>query len=352
MRWSCPIPAVCLRSVAARYAGPRAIPLASRTVAVPPGHPSTPLGTSVEQEDGPNGSPAKRTRLEAILFLAREPLSSRKLSLYANLADGTEARTLVRLLNRELDEAGRSFRVQEVAGGFLLATRPKFARWLRRLDHVPSEERLSAPSMETLAVVAYRQPVMRAEIEAIRGVSCGEILSQLLNRDLVRVGGRSDELGRPYLYNTTKCFLRMFGLKSLEDLPRADLYCSLSKPQQNRAPASIAQVESESSATELHSQEDSDVSALVEREMRSYPQEASRSAKEQDPMDPRHVRMEDDDFEDDDCEDDDYEDELEEDEELEEEEELEEDPEGDEEDRRAERMTTKNMTRNMKTKKN
>ncbi|MCA9153003.1 MAG: SMC-Scp complex subunit ScpB, partial [Planctomycetales bacterium] len=143
----------------------------------------------------------KLARIQAILFLAREPLSSRKLSQHANLADGTEARTLVRRLNERLDQFGRAFRVQEVAGGFQLTTRRKFAKWLRRLDYVPTEEKLSAPALETLAVVAYRQPVLRAEIEAVRGVGCGEVLSQLMSRDLVRVGGRSDELGRPYLYN-------------------------------------------------------------------------------------------------------------------------------------------------------
>lgn len=163
-------------------------------------------------------------RLEAILFLTREPLPSRKLSQYANLADATEARTLVRLLNQLFDEEGRSFRVEELAGGFQLLTRPHFAVWLRRTDCVPRESRLSPPAMETLAVVAYRQPTPRAEIEAIRGVSCGEILKQLMERDLVRIGGRSEELGRPYLYETTKKFLRVFGLKNLDGLPRVEAF--------------------------------------------------------------------------------------------------------------------------------
>ena len=164
---------------------------------------------------------ARRQRLEAILLIAREPLNSRKLAERARLADGTEARTLVRQLNRLYDETGRAFRVEQIGGGFRLLTRRQFAPWLRRLVHVPPVERLSAPAMETLAVVAYRQPVLRAEIEAIRGVSCGEILRQLMDRDLVRMGGRSDELGRPYLYTTTKRFLQLFGLQSLDDLPRA-----------------------------------------------------------------------------------------------------------------------------------
>lgn len=174
------------------------------------------------------GEPAtleeKMAALQAVLFLAKEPLSSRKLSQYANLADGTEARTLVTRWNRSLDENRRAFQVEMVAGGYQLVTRPAFAKWLRRLDHIPGNTRLSAPAMETLAVVAYRQPVLRAEVEAIRGVACGEMLSQLLQRDLVRISGRSEELGRPYLYGTTKRFLLTFGLKSLDELPRAELF--------------------------------------------------------------------------------------------------------------------------------
>jgi segregation and condensation protein B len=159
-------------------------------------------------------------RLEAILFLAREPLTSRKLSQYANLADGTQARTLIRRLNEQYDAVGRAFRVESVAGGYQLLTRQKLAPWLRRLAHVPGEMRLSPPALETLAVIAYRQPVPRADIEAVRGVNCGEILRQLMDRDLVRIGGRSEELGRPYLYATTKRFLELFGLNHIEELPR------------------------------------------------------------------------------------------------------------------------------------
>jgi segregation and condensation protein B len=161
-------------------------------------------------------------RLEAILFLAREPLTSRKLSQYANLADGTQARTLVRRLNEQYDAVGRAFRVEHVAGGYQLLTRRKLAPWLRRLAHVPGETRLSAPALETLAVIAYRQPAGRADIEAIRGVNCGEILRQLMDRDLVRISGRSEELGRPYLYATTKRFLELFGLNQIDELPRGE----------------------------------------------------------------------------------------------------------------------------------
>ncbi len=164
----------------------------------------------------------KMANLEAVLFLTREGISSRKLAKLAGLADATEARTLVRQLNEELDGDGRSYRVEEVAGGYLLVTRPQFAPWLRRLAHIPAEVRLSQTALETLAVVAYRQPVLRANIEAIRGVGCSEVLKQLMDMDLVRISGRSEDLGRPYLYGTTRRFLQIFGLRSADRLPRID----------------------------------------------------------------------------------------------------------------------------------
>jgi len=216
-----------LRSVAARYCSPLATGRgAGGTLGLAPlarldqGHPAA---AEPRVPDHPPRCDADLARLEAVLLLAREPVNSRKLAQFANLADGTLARTLVRRLNERYDAAGRAFRVEQVAGGFQLLTRRKFAPWLRRLAHVPGESRLSAPALETLSVVAYRQPVPRADIEAIRGVNCGEILRQLMERDLVRIGGRSEELGRPFLYATTKRFLQVFGLIHLDDLPRGDL---------------------------------------------------------------------------------------------------------------------------------
>ncbi len=181
-------------------------------------------------------------RLEAVLFLAKEPLHSRKLSKFANLADGTEALTLVSRLNDLYDHSARAFRVENVAGGWQIRTRPQFGTWLRRLKHIPREVRLSAPAMETLAVVAYRQPVVRADIEQVRGVGCGEILRQLMERDLVRVSGRSEELGRPYFYSTTNNFLQVFGLQDLEELPRAAYFRQSLEEQKERTekPGDIA----------------------------------------------------------------------------------------------------------------
>jgi segregation and condensation protein B len=164
----------------------------------------------------------KQKRVEAALFLSSEGLSSRKLAKLAGLADATEARTLIRRINLSLDEDGRSYRIEEVAGGYAMMTRSQFAPWLRRLAHVPGAVKLSQSAMETLAVVAYRQPVLRANVEAIRGVGCSEVLKQLMDLDLIRISGRSEELGRPYLYGTTRRFLQMFGLRSADRLPRIE----------------------------------------------------------------------------------------------------------------------------------
>ncbi|MEC8510055.1 MAG: SMC-Scp complex subunit ScpB, partial [Planctomycetota bacterium] len=111
---------------------------------------------------------------------------------------------------------------ERIAGGYQLLTKPEFAGWLRRLNNQSQSHGLSSPALETLAVVAYQQPILRAEVESVRGVSCGELLRQLMDRNLVRISGRSEELGRPFLYSTTRQFLSMFGLNSLDDLPQSE----------------------------------------------------------------------------------------------------------------------------------
>ena len=182
-------------------------------------------GSGTESDAGPiwpteDDSPGlRRQRVEAVLLLSKSPLSPRKLSQLAHLADATEARTLVRELNQVYDEHHRAVRVEQVAGGYRLLTRPSLAPWLTRLGHLPPAMRLSSPMMETLAVVAYRQPVSRVNVEAVRGVACGELLRQLMERDLIRIAGRAEELGRPYLYGTTKRFLQLFGLSNTNSLP-------------------------------------------------------------------------------------------------------------------------------------
>ena len=168
---------------------------------------------------------------EGVIFITREPITTTKLVQYARLRNGKEARQLIEQLNKQYDKTNCAYRIEQVAGGYQLMSRPVFAGWLKRLEHTIAPQRFSAPSIETLAVIAYRQPAMRAEIEAIRGVGCGEVIRQLMERDLVRIAGRSKELGRPYLYATTRTFLELFGLGSIEDLPLMNIPAQLEIPE-------------------------------------------------------------------------------------------------------------------------
>ena len=175
--------------------------------------------TSAPIARGPHQRSEELARLEAALYVSQQPLSPRRLAKLARLTDGTRARALLKELRRLQDAAGSAFRIEQIAGGFRLLTRAPFGPWVRRLLATPPETRLSAAALETLAIVAYRQPVTRAEIEAIRGVGCEEMLRHLLDRDFVAIGGRTDELGRPNVYQTTSRFLQAFGLARIEDLP-------------------------------------------------------------------------------------------------------------------------------------
>ncbi len=177
-----------------------------------------------EQEETDSEDPRlAKMRTEAVLLLSKAAVSPRKLAQLAHLADATEARTLVRQLNQTYENLRRAIRIEQVAGGYRMFTHPSLSPWLTRLGHLPSPVRISTPMMETLAVVAYHQPVSRANAEAVRGVGCGELLRQLMERDLVRIVGRGEELGRPYLYGTTKRFLQIFGLPNAEALPPIQL---------------------------------------------------------------------------------------------------------------------------------
>jgi segregation and condensation protein B len=158
-------------------------------------------------------------RVEAALFLADEPLTARKLATAAGLADPAEARRQIGRLRELFDADATAFQIEEIAGGYQLLTRPAYKPWLRRAQRTDGEVRLSPAAMETLAVVAYRQPIPRADVEAIRGVACGEILTHLMEKGLIKIVGRHESLGRPVLYGTTKRFLKAFGLGSLRDLP-------------------------------------------------------------------------------------------------------------------------------------
>ena len=157
--------------------------------------------------------------LEGLLFVSGQPVTPKQLKMALPELDAAALRQLVTQLNDEYAQAQHAFQIQEVAGGYQLVTDPKLAATIKRALELPREDTLSKPALETLAIIAYRQPLTKAEIEIIRGVDVGGTLETLLEHHFVRVTGRKETPGRPLLYGTTTDFLRHFGLKSLEALP-------------------------------------------------------------------------------------------------------------------------------------
>ena len=176
----------------------------------------------------PLGRDAALARLEAALFLADEPLPARKLADAAGLPDGHAARRLIERLRTLYADDNSSFQIEELGGGYQLLTRPAFHPWLLRLRRTGQDVRLTPATLETLAVIAYKQPITRADVDTLRGVACAELIRLLMEKGLVRVTGRHDSLGRPQLYGTTKRFLQAFGMNTLADLPEVE---SLKRPQ-------------------------------------------------------------------------------------------------------------------------
>jgi segregation and condensation protein B len=158
--------------------------------------------------------------VEALLFSSDRPVTAGRIAQICEAGDGHLIRGIIRELQEEYRAGGRAFSIKEIAGGYQLLTRPEFARYVKQLHDRQQQETLSKAALETLAIVAYRQPVMRAEVEDIRGVQCGHILRSLVEKRLIKVVGRSEDLGRPLLYGTTRQFLEAFELRSLKDLPK------------------------------------------------------------------------------------------------------------------------------------
>ena len=160
--------------------------------------------------------------VEALLFASDEPLAAERIREVLDLGDVGEVVALVEALRARYAAAGAGLTVVEVGGGFRMVTRPELAPWLMRLAKTRTRARLSRPALETLAIIAYKQPVSRPEVDAVRGVSSEGVLDSLLERRLLRIAGRKEAPGRPFMYETTREFLVAFGLRDLGDLPRVD----------------------------------------------------------------------------------------------------------------------------------
>ena len=173
-------------------------------------------------KDAPPPELTTQKVIEAILFASDSPLGLSKIVSILGTGSAREVRKIIQSLNAGYAQADHAFRIKEIAGGYQILTLPEYNTWLRRLRQSRQETKLSSAAMETLAVVAYKQPVVRAEIEAIRGVSAGEMLHRLRELGLIKIVGRAEDVGRPMLYGTTRHFLEVFGLPSLDDLPAVE----------------------------------------------------------------------------------------------------------------------------------
>ena len=156
--------------------------------------------------------------IEALLFSADAPLSTGRLAELVGCRP-VEARLHIAALNDKYVMAGLSFRIEAIANGYQMMTLPRFQPWLEQLNRQRRQTRMSPAALEALSIVAYKQPIIRADVEAIRGVACGEVLNRLRELGMVRIVGRAEVIGRPLLYGTTKKFLDVFGLADLDDLP-------------------------------------------------------------------------------------------------------------------------------------
>lgn len=156
--------------------------------------------------------------IESLLFVAEEPLTIERFKRLLTQAEPKEIRRALEDISTDYEERKGGFYLHQVAGGYQVRTRPEYTPWIKRLIQ-PKPFRLSKAALETLAIVAYKQPVIRSDVEHIRGVDCGGVLKVLLERGFIRVLGRKEIPGRPLIYGTTRRFLEVFDLKTLKDLP-------------------------------------------------------------------------------------------------------------------------------------
>jgi segregation and condensation protein B len=182
--------------------------------------------SETEPQEDREPAPTVESVIEAILFASEEPLTEGRL---AGIVETTtkQVRDCIQSLNDKYEQNHNAFRIEQIAGGHQMLTLSTYNTWLRKMLKVRSDNKLSPAAMETLAIIAYKQPVIRVDIEAIRGVAVGEVIRSLMYKGLVKIVGRAEILGRPMLYGTTRKFLEVFGLNSLKDLPKAE---ELKKP--------------------------------------------------------------------------------------------------------------------------
>jgi len=235
--------------------------------------------------------PALKHIVEAIVFASQKPISAKEISAALrgasdaakdNPAIGAFAKAkeneiieAIDALSADYAASGHAFEIRETVAGWQLVSSPNFAPWLRQLFPESKPARLSAPALETLAIIAYRQPVTRADIEAVRGVAVDGVMQTLLDRQLIRIAGRAEIPGRPLLYETTSHFMEHFGLKNLHELPNA--------AELRRAAEAIAAANAEPAPSEEQPADPAEEPAAEEPAPEEQPPETSETAPEAEP---------------------------------------------------------------------
>lgn len=162
----------------------------------------------------------RRQIVEALIFASDVPIAENKIANYVEELSAKQVREIVEELNSEYTAGKRAIFISKVAGGYQIQTRKEFAPWIKKMFRGRSKPRLSQAALESLAIIAFKQPISRTEIDAIRGVHSGGVVKNLLERNLVSIAGRSEEVGKPLLYATSKEFLRYFGINDISELPK------------------------------------------------------------------------------------------------------------------------------------
>lgn len=183
--------------------------------------------------------------LEALLFASEKPLTIEQARACLDNLDGVTVRNVIEDLKSEYEQSNRGVRVIEVAGGFQMITAQNFSPFLKKLYKERHVERLSKPALETLAIIAYKQPLTKTEIELLRNVNVDGMMKSLEEKNLIRISGRKKAPGRPFVYGTTKQFLEYFGLRSLEDLPKMEDFSNMAEKAQETAKEEIEPIAEE-----------------------------------------------------------------------------------------------------------
>lgn len=193
-----------------------------------------------------------KSAIEAMLFASEKPLAISQIKNALDNLEATEIRTLIEELKVEYENSNRGIRIAEIAGGFQMITASMFAPFLKKLFKDRPNEKLSKPALETLAIIAYKQPITKLEIESLRNVNVDGVIGSLADKYLIRIVGRRKTPGRPYVFGTTRQFLEHFGLKSLEELPKIEEFSSMDIVGNNQSqeieeiPEQVLEVKNES----------------------------------------------------------------------------------------------------------